>query len=102
MKHMRERIRLTYPGTHTADDIQYLFDEYRARFPERLQEWVEIERIFTNPDDNPLREIQLEGMRFLRDVCDCDPDATFPILSAWFDLRLKVIEIAKATNTAGN
>ena len=95
---MHERIRLTFPPTHSPNDIQHLLDEYRARFPERLQEWVEIERAFTNSDDDPLREIQLEGVRFLREVCDYDHDSTLPVSSAWFDLRLKVIELAKATD----
>ena len=100
---MRERIRLTFPGTHTPDDIQYLLDEYRARFPERFREWVEIERIYTNSDDDLLREIEPEGVRFLREVCDYDHDnPSFSVSSAWFDLRLKVIQLAKATDTAGD
>jgi hypothetical protein len=98
---MRERIRLTFPATHSQDDIQQLLDEYRARFPERFREWVEIERTFTKSDDDPLREIQLEGVQFLREVCDYDRDhPTLSVSSAWFDLRLKVIELAKAADAA--
>lgn len=91
---MRERIQLTYPSTHTDEEIQYLFDEYRKKFPDRFREWVEIEKTFTNSNDDPLREIHVEGLRFLQDFCEYD--STFALGSAWFDLRTKVVEFAKA------
>lgn len=91
---MTRKIHLTFPPSHTDEDIQYLYDEYRMKFPDRFQEWVEIEKTFTDPDQNPLREIQVEGLKFIQEVCEWD--STFAIGSAWFDLRLKVIDFAKS------
>lgn len=90
---MNHKLHLTFPPTHTAEDVDYLFNEYREQFPERFREWVEIEKDFKE-EDNPLRRISIEGLRFLREICDAD--STFAVSRAWLDIRLKVIEFSQS------
>jgi hypothetical protein len=86
-------IHLTFPPTHSDADIERLFHEYGELFPNRLAEWIEIEKTFVDTDQDELRKISIEVLEFLRDRCAWV--STFALSTASFDLRSKVVSLAK-------
>ena len=90
---MNDMIRLTFPPTHSDADIERLLHEYGELFPNRLAEWIEIEKTFVDTEQDKLRKISVEVLEFLRDRCAWD--SMFALSTASFDLRFKVISLAK-------
>jgi len=88
------RVRLTYPSSHSDEDIEHLYNKYRTDFPERFRAWVAIERNFREAGDNPLEELNRHGIEFLMETTDWESSTA--LFSAWFDIRLKVIRFATA------
>ena len=89
----RHEIHLTYPKTHSLDEIWQLLDKYRERHPDVFADWIEIERRGEWSDD-PLAEINRHGIHFLMEHTKWD--GLMALSCAWSDWRRKVVALAVA------
>ena len=85
---------MTYPTSHTDEDVEYLYDRYRTRFPEKFRDWVAIEKNYAEAGTDPLQELNRHGIEFLME--NTDWDSSTALFLAWFDIRQKVIRFAMA------
>ena len=88
----RGKVRLTYPSTHSDEEIEYLYNKYREEFPDRFRQWVQIEKDYEGAGDDPLDELNRHGVQFLME--NTDWESSTALFSAWFDIRQKVIRYA--------
>jgi hypothetical protein len=86
------RTHLTYPSTHSGDEIKSLLQRFKATSPAEYDAWVEIER---NPieEDDALAAIQRSVLTFL--MAETDWDGNPALASAWVDMRRTVVATLK-------
>lgn len=89
---MSEKIRLTYPSTHSESDISSLVAHYRDEFPDRYRTWLSIEKRGDKLGEDDLAEVQRHAIEFLINNTKCD--SRIAAASAWFDMRLQIIRNA--------
>jgi hypothetical protein len=90
--HRMTKIRLTYPTTHTDQEIECLYNKYRTDFPDRFQEWVRIEKDFSSYGEDPLAELNRHGIEYLME--NTEWETSMALFSAWHDIRKIVIRFA--------
>jgi hypothetical protein len=100
---MSGKIHLTFPRTHSDKDIEFLFQEYGKRFPEKLADWIDVEKRLSeqiragedveDSPQNPLRQITREFFEFMKEYCTWE--STFASTTAASHIRSKVISLSE-------
>jgi hypothetical protein len=88
------KIHLTYPRSHSLEDVEWLYERFKSDLPDTFASWVHTENNLSKMGDDPLLEIQKQGLAFL--MKNTRWDNLTALSAAWSDLRRKVIAFSMA------
>lgn len=78
-------MKLTYPKTHSPEDLRDLLEEFKSKNPSVYSEWVDIERSPDRIAKDELHAPQIALYEFLRSRVD--HDGSLALMDAWMDMR---------------
>lgn len=79
------RIRLTYPKSHSVDDLRQLYKDFQIERPEVFKKWKLLEENWRDGNESDLPPISNEIHNFLK--LHTDWDSLDAIISATLDFR---------------
>jgi hypothetical protein len=88
------KIHLTYPRSHSLEDVEWLYERFKSDLPDTFASWVHTEKNLSKMGDDPLLEVQKQGLDFL--MKNTRWDNLTALSAAWSDLRRKVIAFSMA------
>ena len=81
-------MKLTYPRSHSSDEIYDMVAEFKSADERTFNEWLEIERKGRDIEIGELSEIQGIVFKFLESKADVV--SHMALVTAWMDMRAEI------------
>lgn len=81
-------MRLTYPKSHSSDEIHDMVVEFKNANEDTFNEWLGIERKGRDIEIGELSEIQGVVFKFLQSKADVT--SHMALVTAWMDMRTEI------------
>jgi hypothetical protein len=80
-----ENLEISYPSVLTQEERKFIFDSFRAEFPDEVKKWIDIEKGKTTGDEDPLRRISTLFRKYVLEKASSS--SQMAISSLFFDMR---------------